>query len=90
MPKKHRQWATYMAYFKGIPINETLISDIRLLLKKENVLIMIKKENHELKPKYTQGEKFQALGIIFPSEIQSGKLIISVVPDIKYVIEEDF
>ncbi len=89
--KQHRKWATLMAYFKEIPIDKLLVKDIQALLDRdENVLVMIKKEDHESNPKYTQSEKFQALGKLFPPEVQSGKLIISAVPDINYVIEEDF
>lgn len=89
--KKHRMWTSFIAYFRKIPIDKSLINQIRSLLDDgDNVLIMIKKENHELNPKFTQAEKFQALGKIFPPEIQSSRLIISAVPDISSVINRRF
>jgi hypothetical protein len=89
--KKHRKWTTIIGYCKKIPIDKTFITYIKSLLKQDkNILIMIKKENYELKPKYTPKEKFDALCKVFPKETKTGKIIISVVPDIIKIIELEF
>lgn len=86
--KKHRQWTAVLHYFNEIPIDKDLIKGIRFLLDQdENVLIMIKKEDHETKPKYTQEQKYAELRKVFNEDIISNKLILSIVPDINKVIE---
>ncbi len=89
--KKHRQWTTIMGYCKNIPIKQIFINYIKSLLKQDkNILIMIKKENPELKPKYTPKEKFDALCKVFAKETKNGKIIISAVPDINQIIKLEF
>ena len=85
--KKHKQWVNFIAYFKDIPINNLLITHIEFILKTDNVLIMIKKEDPESNPKYTQEEKHEELRKIFNDDIISNKLILSIVPDIKHTVE---
>ena len=81
--KKHRKWYTIIAFFKDIPIHQDLINKIRRLLNKDkNILLMIKKEDHESNPKYTQKEKFYAITELFPLETKLGKIILSTIPDI--------
>ena len=86
--KPHREWYTIIAYFKHIPINVDLVRLIEELIEDgENVLLMIKKENPEDDPQYTEEEKFKALCETFPEETKNGKIIISKVPDIKAVLK---
>ena len=81
--KKHREWKAILVYCKELPISKALIAYIKYLLTQDkNILIMIKKEDYELNPKYTQKEKFDAFCEIFPEETKTGKIIISAVPDI--------
>ena len=83
MPKKHKKWKAILVYCKELPISEDLIAYIRQLISQNmNVLIMIKKEDHETNPHYTQNDKFQAFCDVFPNERIMGKIIISAVPDI--------
>ena len=48
---------------------------------------MIKKEDYELNPEFTPEEKFKALCGLFPEETKTGKIIVSIVPDIKSVLK---
>ena len=86
--RNHRKWTAVIEYFSEIPIDNDLIDNIQILLDRgENILIMIKKENHEENPEFTPEEKFKALCEIFPTETKTGEIIISIVPDINKVIE---
>jgi hypothetical protein len=89
--KKHKQWITIIGYFSDIPIRADLINRLRYLLNDDkNILVMIKKEDHELNPKYTQKEKFDSFCEIFPNETKTGKIILSAVPDIIKIEQFDF
>ena len=90
MPKDHRKWVGVVTYCKTIPISASLKSKVKALVKEgKNVLILIKKEDHELYPKHTPGEKFTELCNIFNDEMTLNKLIISTVPDLTKIIEID-
>jgi len=89
--KQHRQWETIIGYFRSIPIDSSLTDLISNTLKdNKNVLVMIKKDNQDLNPRFTQKEKFDELCKIFPKETKIGKLIISAVPDIVRIREYDY
>jgi len=83
MAKKHRKWYTIIAYCTSIPIDSSIVDFISHKLKHgKNILIMIKKEDSELNPKFTQKEKFDELCKLFPEETKTGRIILSAVPDI--------
>lgn len=88
--KKHKQWTTIISYFKNIPIDNSTIGIIKDLLKQDkNILIMIKKEDQEENPKFDAKEKFYAICELFPKETKTGKIILSIVPDINNFIKLD-
>ncbi len=89
--KKHRQWTTLIGYWNEIPISNFNIKYIETLLEEgKNILIMIKKEDELLTPKYTSKEKFKEICKVFPKETKNGKIIISAVPDITNIVEMEF
>ena len=88
MPKNHRVWTAILTYCKNIPIDQTLIDQVKSLVKEgKNVLILIKKEDHKSNPKYIPKDKFDVLCKVFDKEMTNSKIIISTVPDINEIIE---
>ena len=88
MPKDHRKWFTIYGYFKEIPIDPDFINYVKDLVKKDNnVLIMIKKEDHETNPKFNPSQKFQAIAKALEEEYIQSKITISTVPDITTIEE---
>lgn len=86
--KKHRQWTVLSAYFKDLPADKELIKHINDLMDNgDNVLVMIKKENHEDNPRFKPEEKLKSLYTLFPKESLAGRFIISLVPDISHYID---
>ena len=81
--RSHRKWQIVLAYFKEIPIHNNIDKVIQCYLNDDkNVLIMINRENPETNPKFTPEEKHKALREKFQKEIISGKVILSIVPEI--------
>ncbi len=81
--KDHRKWFTIYGYFKEIkPVDPDFISYVKSLVEAgQNVLIMIKKEDHKTNPKFNPSEKFQALATALENEYTQSKITISTVPD---------
>lgn len=88
MTKNHRVWTAVFVYCKNIPIDQTLIDQVKFFVKEgKNVLILIKKEDHKSNPKHIAKDKFDALCKVFDKEMTNSKIIISTVPDINEIIE---
>ncbi len=88
--KDHRKWTAVITYCKNVPVEESFIKYIKNIIKEDkNVLIMIKKEDYKLNPKYTPNEKFQALSKALNEEMKMSKIIISTIPDINQIIERE-
>ena len=79
--KDHRKWYTIFGYFKD-PNNSKFINYVKNLVKEgHNVLIMIKKEDHEINPKFNPNQKFNAIATALEDEMVQSKITISTVPD---------
>ena len=77
----HRKWATIISYFR--PLDNAIISKIDNLLKEnKNILLLIKKKEHEEAKE--REEIFKKICELYPNETK-GKIIISLVPDIESV-----
>ena len=86
--KNHRKWTGVFTYCKDIPLNPIFVKKVNDLIKQgKNVLIFLKKEDQDLNPKYTAGEKFKAICVEFNDEIAISKTMISTVPDLNEIIE---
>ena len=80
--KDHRKWFTIYGYFKEIPIDSNFISYVKSLVDaKHNILIMIKKEDPKINPKFNPSEKFKAIATALEDEYTRSKITISTVPD---------
>jgi len=89
--RKHRTWTTIIGYFKQIPLDSLFVETVKQLLEEDkNILVLIKKEDHESNPKHTPEEKFKAICERFPNETKTGKMILSKVPDIVKFVEWEF
>ena len=79
--KNHRKWFKIFGYFKD-PNNTDFISYVKLLVKEgHNVLILIKKEDHETNPKFNASKKFQIIATALEDEMTQSKITISTIPD---------
>jgi len=87
--KDHRKWFTIYGYFKEIkPVDPDFINYVKDLVRKgHNVLIMVKKEDHKINPKFQPNEKFQAIARALEEEMTQNKILISTVPDTTEIIE---
>lgn len=79
--KDHRKWFTILGYFKD-PNDSNFINYVKNLVKEgHNVLIMIKREDHETNPKFNPSEKFKVIAQALEEEYIQSKITISTVPD---------
>lgn len=82
--KDHRKWVAVMGYF------DTLDNDYYDFLKMlseahPNLLIMIKKKDGEDKER--RKKVFKQICERFPIQTKTGKIIMSMVPDIEAIVE---
>lgn len=84
--RAHRKWRAYISNFKGFNDEDKKLWE-HILKNHDNVLVMVRKMENEEETR--RRDIFKKLCEWFPKETKTGKMIISLVPDISSITDMD-